>query len=58
MYADGDFDGCTGCFYGLTADKTFCTIHCDASNGVFSEMLGDFKDESLSRWRVCIFSKK
>ena len=51
-YADRDFDRCTGRFDGLTTDKTFCTVHGNASNGVFSEMLCDFKDEPLPRGRV------
>ena len=48
MYADGDFDGRTGSFDGLTSDETFSTVHSNASNRVFSKMLSDFKDKSMT----------
>jgi hypothetical protein len=48
VYAYGDFDGSASGFDGLTTDKTFRTVHGNASNGIFSKMLSNFENKSLS----------
>jgi hypothetical protein len=52
IYADGNFDGSASSLNGLTSDKSFCTIHGNASNSVLSKMLSNFEDKSLTGGRV------
>jgi hypothetical protein len=55
-YANGNHDGGAGGFDGLSSDKTFGTVHSNASNGVLSKMLSNFENKSLPGWGV--YNKK
>ena len=43
---DGDLDGSTSVDDVLASDKSLGGVHSNGSDGVLTQMLGDFEDES------------
>ena len=44
--ADGDLNRAAGISNGLAADKTLGTVHGNGTDGVLTEMLGNFEDKA------------
>ena len=47
--ADRDLDGSTSVDNFLAPDETFCTVHGNGSDSVFSKMGGNLKNETAAR---------